>query len=423
METIYALASGRPPAAIAVVRVSGPRTMEAVTALAGSAPPPRRASLRTLRDAEGSTLDQALVLTFPGPNSATGEDLAEFHLHGGRAVVDAVLRALAQLPGMRAALPGEFTRRSLINGRVDLAQAQGLADLLEAETDQARRAALAATEGKLSREVQGWMERLSEIAAFVEAELDHSDEDDVEDHVVDEAYRRAVALREELDAALRLPSVARLRDGPLIVLAGPPNAGKSSLFNALLEREAAIVTPIAGTTRDVIEVSVVRNGMAYRLVDTAGLADETSDPVEQIGIRRASNLISHADTILWLGDPDAAPDRSIVIAARADLEPESSRSGTKVSVHWPDTVSALWQTIEERHGSRASWDAVHFHDHQRERVGNAVRELGGFLDTRLDLLVRAEHLRYAQRALAALLGVNATEAVLDTLFARFCIGK
>lgn len=423
MDTIFALSSGRPPAAIAVVRISGPEAFAAVRALAGALPVPRRAALRTLRDPAGEILDRALVILFPGGTSATGEDLAELHLHGGRAVVDAVLGTLGTTPGLRAAVAGEFTRRALMNGRVDLAQAQGLADLLEAETQGARRAALAASEGAVGRQIRTWLARLSDIAALVEAALDHSDEDDVDQEAPNRAAEEARALEGEFASALARPSVERLRDGALVVIAGPTNAGKSSLFNALLEREAAIVTPIAGTTRDVLEATVVRNGAPYRLVDTAGLARGTNDPVEEIGIQRADRMIASADVILWLGEPDEAPERSILVHARCDLEtrrdvPEGAHA---VSVHDPTTVEALWNRLEAE-APHTGWHDVYLHDAQRNVLASALSELQSFSRSG-DAVAAAEHLRIAHRSLARLLGVDATEAMLDALFSRFCIGK
>ncbi len=424
MDTIFALSSGRPPAAIGVVRISGPAAFATVRAMAGTLPPPRRAALRTLRDAGGEVLDRALVLAFPGPATATGEDLAELHLHGGRAVVDAVLRTLGAMAGLRSAVAGEFTRRALINGRVDLAQAQGLADLLEAETEGARRAALAASEGVVGRAVRGWLDRLSGVAALVEAALDHADEDDVAEDAVERAMAEARGLSADLAAALDRPSVERLRDGPLVVIAGPTNAGKSSLFNALLARDAAIVTPIAGTTRDVLEATVVRDGVPYRLVDTAGLARETDDPVEAMGVARADAVIAAADVVLWLGVPADVPERGVKVHARADVAGREAPpvDSLAVSMRDPASVDRLWSLLARR-VPKAAWNEAHFHDTQREALRVACAELDGFALVVDDPLAGAEHLRIAHRALSRLLGVDATEAMLDALFSRFCIGK
>jgi tRNA modification GTPase len=425
MDTIYAVSSGRPPAAIAVLRVSGPGAFDAAQRLAGTLPPARRAGLRTLRDAAGAPLDRALILTFPGPTTATGEDLVEFHLHGGRAVVAAIEAALGVLPGLRPAAAGEFTRRALENGRLDLAQAQGLADLLAAETEAERRAAFAASEGEISRSVAGWLRQIADISAGVEASLDYSDEDDVAS-----ADQRSLAadigrLAAEIGIVLERPTVERLRDGVRVVLAGPPNAGKSSLFNALLAREAAIVTAQAGTTRDTLEAVVQRGGVAFVLVDTAGLREVTDDEIERIGIVRAGQAVGGADLVLWLGAHDQAPAGAVVVHARADAPGRASTPtgaiGTSISN--PDTIQALWSHIQSRAAQiMPTTTTALLHQQQRERVVAAHRLLE-HAAVETDLLLVAEQLRTARTHLAALLGVDATEAMLDALFARFCVGK
>jgi tRNA modification GTPase len=422
-RTIYALSSGRPPAAIAVVRVSGPAARVAGIALAGTLPRPRYAALRRLRDAEGATLDQALVLFFPGPDTATGEDLLEFHLHGGRAVVAAVERALSNQPGLSLAEPGEFTRQSLINGRLDLAQTEGLADLLEAETELQRRAALTVADGTVSRHVEGWLDQVSAIAARIEAELDFGDEGDVSDAAVFDARCALRPLLDDIANMLSRPPVERLRDGTNVVIAGPRNAGKSSLFNALLGRDAAIVTDIAGTTRDVLEAQVIREGLPFRLVDTAGLTDETADPIEAIGILKARDLLALADVILWLGDPAEAPGAAITVAARAD-ERDRAPLGADVStsIHDFASIDRLWDLLT-RH-ARSSLDPADLpllRKRQRSIMAQAVVELEEVRG--VDLLLDAEHLRIANAHLGSILGRDATEAMLDALFGRFCLGK
>ncbi|MGK6322770.1 tRNA uridine-5-carboxymethylaminomethyl(34) synthesis GTPase MnmE [Sphingomonas sp. DT-51] len=422
-DTIFALSSGSPPAAIAVMRISGRRAFAAAEALGGPLPPPRNAVLRTLRDGAGRPLDRALVLTFPGPGSASGEDLVELHLHGGRAVVAAVQTALAMFGGLRLAMPGEFTRRALTHGRVDLTQAEGLADLLAAETEAQRRTALAASEGKLSATIRRWMATLDVAAARVEAAIDYDDDADVS---VDDAILATGAVdvvREEMEAVLAQPSVERLRDGLLVVLAGPPNAGKSSLFNALLERDAAIVTPIAGTTRDVLEAQVVRAGMPFRLCDTAGLAVATNDPVEQAGIERAQDLITKADVILWLGEPEDAPERALTIRSKGDLIVASDRHELTVSTLWPDTITALWYRLNTAATDVMTLTSdVTLHARQRTAVSQVLRALEDVRGCG-DILLVAEHLRVARVELAGLVGANATETMLDALFGRFCLGK
>lgn len=421
MDTIFAVSSGRPPAAIAVLRVSGPSAIAAATPLAGPLPAPRTAGLRTLRH-EGLVLDQALVLVFPGPRTATGEDLVELHLHGGRAVVAAVERALSEQPGLRPAEAGEFTRRALANGRLDLIQAQGIADLLEAETEQQRRLAMDSADGVVSRLVAQWMAVLARIGALIEATIDFDDEDDVEavDTVRIDAETRALA--DELAGVLARPSVERYRDGIRIVLVGPPNAGKSSLLNALIGREAAIVSPIAGTTRDRVEAQVVRRGRVYTLIDTAGLREETDDPVERIGIERARTALASADIILDLAGTEHS-ERAVRVFAQADRRGDAPTGAIPTSVHNSATIDHLWGEIERRGDAVLGGGAeATFHVEQRRAIDAAHRALVASLNSD-DLLLRAEEVRTATRALAGLLGVDATETMLDALFARFCVGK
>ncbi len=419
-DTIFALSSGRPPAAIAVVRVSGPAALEAARALAGRLPDARRAALRALRDAEGRLLDRALVLTFPGPESATGEDLVELQLHGGRAVVAAVERALAGR-GLRRAEPGEFTRRALANGRMDLAQAEGLADLLEAETEAQRRHAVAAAEGVVGAMARAWSERVAILSAQVEATLDFADEGDVAVDTV-EIAGAMTALRSEIEGVLARRPLERLRDGVRVALAGPPNAGKSTLLNLLGGRDAAIVSPIAGTTRDVIEAPVIVAGVAYVLLDTAGLVGSTDDAIEAIGVERARVAARTADIVLWLGDESPA-DGAVWVWARADMagrgEPPRGVEVVTSSARL-ETIEALWRMIGERSAEllpRADLPALNAR--QRALVGEAAGELVEDPDP----LIVAERLRRARTALARVTGEDATEAMLDALFGRFCIGK
>ena len=297
-DTIYALSSGAPPAGVGVIRISGPQA-SAVLARLGRVPAARRATLMTLRDG-GEVLDSALVLWLPGPGTATGEDCAELHCHGGRAVIAAVLRALSAVPGLRAAEAGEFTRRAFANGRIDLAEAVGLADLLSAETELQRRAAQAMLGGAFSRVVAGWRDDLLTISASIEAAIDFADEDDVGGLPADLA-RRLAALADALAQWLSRPRAEALREGVRVVIAGPPNAGKSTLFNALVGSEAAITADIPGTTRDVLSRPVAIGGVPFTLIDTAGLRGETDDTIEAIGIARAQAAMAEADIVLWLG--------------------------------------------------------------------------------------------------------------------------
>jgi tRNA modification GTPase len=305
LPTIFALSSGRPPAAIAVVRISGPRAGDALQALTGRVPEPRRAALARLRDpATGENIDEALALWFPAPRSETGEDMAELQLHGGRAVIAAVLAALGRLDGFRPAEAGEFTRRAFENGRLDLTAVEGLADLIGAETEAQRRQAYRQLKGLLGDRAETWRGRLIGALALVEAGIDFSDEGDVPQDLLAPALDVARALRDEISAALAQAGRGeRLRDGLVVAIAGPPNAGKSTLLNRIAKREAAIVSPFAGTTRDVIEVHLDLDGYPVTLLDTAGVR-ETGDPVEQEGVRRARERAAAADLVLWVVSAD-----------------------------------------------------------------------------------------------------------------------
>jgi tRNA modification GTPase len=423
VDTIFALSSGSPPAAIAVVRVSGPEARVALESLAGAVPPPRRARRAELRDSGGALLDDGLVLWFPGPATATGEDLAEFHVHGGRAVVAAVEAALAELPGLRKAEPGEFTRRAFANGRIDLAEAEGLADLLEAETELQRRAALALASGVLSRQVEEWRERLLALSAQVEGVLDFEDEGDVA--ALDAAFVRAVeALSQELEEALTAPRAETLREGYRVALAGPPNAGKSTLFNALVDNDAAITAPIAGTTRDVLERPAALGGVPFTFVDMAGLR-ESEDAVEKIGIERAQAAIARADVVLWLGPEDEGPPEAW------EIEPQIDRAGHlskrkprfRVSAVSGEGVSELRRAlIDHAAGAMPGPGQTALNRRQRGLLEVARKALEGGA-VQADPILLAENLRQSRLAFDRLVGRTSTEDVLDALFGRFCIGK
>lgn len=424
-DTIFALSSGAPPAGVGVIRVSGPAAREALLALAGRVPEARRASLARLRDAEGALLDEALVLWFPGPNTATGEDLAEFHCHGGRAVIAAVEGALAALRGVRRAEPGEFTRRAFANGRIDLAEAEGLADLLSAETELQRAAALANAGGALSRQVEGWRERLLILSAEVEGVLDFSDEEDSAD--LPECFTWNIsALAVELAEWLARPRSERLGEGFRVVLAGPPNAGKSTLFNALVESEAAITSPIAGTTRDVIERSVAIAGVPFTFVDTAGLrAQAEAEAIEAIGIARAEAELVRADLVLWLGPAGEGPQGAWEIAAQADREGFGAKPSARftLSAVTGAGVAALKAALVE--AARAALPKpgeAALNARQHARLAEAEEALRAAKGLSNPLLV-AEELRRTRLAFDRLIGRATTEDMLDTLFGRFCIGK
>jgi tRNA modification GTPase len=422
-ETIFALSSGSPPAAVAVVRISGPQANTALRALAGRLPEPRRASLTRLTW-RGERLDDALVLRFPGPGSATGEDVAELHLHGGRAVVTAVLGALSEVEGLRAAEPGEFTRRAFQNGRIDLAEAEGLADLLQAETESQRRAAQALASGGLSRLMEGWQSRLLAQAAALEAVLDFSDEGEVGEAMPYGWSESVALLAGEMEAALARPPAERLRDGVRVVIAGPPNAGKSSLLNYLAGRSAAITSAIAGTTRDVIEAPTVIGGTPFLLTDTAGLR-ESDDEVETIGVDRARDSVAAADLILWLGDPDEAPDRArtVLVQTKSDLHPAVRPVDLRVSARTGEGTDALVQLLIARARTLLPAEGdVALNARHRAAISAAAEQLRE-AETSSDMLIAAECLRQARVALDAVTGRSGVEDMLDALFGRFCIGK
>lgn len=423
-DTIFALSSGSPPAAIAVLRVSGPDAGTALARLTGSMAEPRRASYRTLRDLGGVVLDRALVLWFPGPETATGEDLAEFHLHGGRAVVAAVETVLAGLPKLRRATPGEFTRRAFANGRIDLAEAEGLADLLSAETELQRRSAMAMAGGAFSKKVEVWRNRVLAASAAVEAVLDFGDEDDVAELPAD-FVRNLQVFHVELSDWLERPRAERLKEGFRIVLAGPPNAGKSTLFNALVEDEAAITAPLAGTTRDVLTRPVALGGVPIVFADTAGLREHVGDEVEAIGVSRARAALDDADLILWLGPEGEGPESAWEIAAQSD------RPGTQGKQRPRHRVSAV--TGEGLDGLRRDLAATAaramprpgdaaLNRRQHALVADAASALAAAA-SETDPLLTAESLRLARVSFDALIGRATTEDMLDALFGRFCIGK
>ncbi len=427
-ETIFALSSGAPPAAIAIIRISGPGAFASVHLLAGRVPALRRASLASLRDpADGSILDEALVLVFDGPDTATGEDLAELHLHGGRAVVRAVEGTLAAIPGLRRAEAGEFTRRAFANGRIDLNEAEGLSDLLTAETEYARRAAVSMMGGAFTRTIEKWRLQLLRISALTEAELDFSDEDDVDPQnklVILDGCRN---IQQEIESILRAPPVEKLRDGLRIVLGGPPNSGKSTLLNALAARDAAIVSDIAGTTRDVIEVPVALSGIPFILTDTAGVRDGSNDVIEAIGIERARDAFTAADMILWLGKEGDGPDHPalIEIDAKSDQREHSQKSTDALilSAKTGDGIANLLNAITARAKAMLGpVDSYAVNARQRILLADASQALSDAAHSK-DWLIVGEQLRLARLSLDGLTGRAHTEDLLDTVFGKFCIGK
>ena len=436
--TIFALSSGRLPAAIAVVRVSGPRAGESIVALGGKLPEPRRAALRRLRrPGTHEVLDEALVLWFPGPNTETGEDMAELHLHGGRAVVAAVLEELGKLQRFRPAEAGEFTRRAFENGRLDLTAVEGLADLVFAETEAQRAQAMRQFQGLLGERAESWRERLIGALALVEARIDFSDEADVPEDLLGPALHAARELLEEITETLRDEHRGeRLRDGLVVAIAGPPNVGKSTLLNRLARREAAIVSPHAGTTRDVIEVHLDLGGYPVTLLDTAGVR-ESDDPVEQEGVGRARARAEAADLVLWVQDARGKEQhrneskKHWIVHNKVDLHSQMRQlTGADRSFE----ISALTGTgIEKLVLAVAAFAAESFSVGEpalltRERHRRALQEAAAALSrvvaepARQEELI-AEELRLAARALGRLTGRVDVEDVLDVIFRDFCIGK
>ncbi len=423
-ETIFALSSGAPPAAIAVLRISGPQAGHALKALAGHLPAVRRASHVTLRDDRGEMLDRALALWLPGPGTATGEDVAELHCHGGRAIVSAVEAALARLPELRRATPGEFTRRAFANGRIDLAEAEGLAELLLAETELQRRSAMAMAGGVFSRQLEEWRSALLECAAAVEAVLDFSDEDDVT--ALPGSFAAKVStLRSEIAEWLLRPRAEALREGFRVVLAGPPNSGKSTLFNALVECEAAITAPIAGTTRDLLTRPVAIEGVPFLFVDTAGLRDETGDTIEAIGVARARQALDIADLVLWLGAEGDGPIGAWEIEAQIDRIDHVVKAFPRhrVSAITGQGLDDVRSELVAAAGSALPRPGEIALNERQHRILTESMEMLTAVEQLTDPLLIAEHLRLARVAFDALVGRTTTEDMLDALFGRFCIGK
>lgn len=427
-DTIFALSSGQPPAAIAVLRISGDRAADVLRDLTRSLPKERRATLARVCDPDsGDLLDMALALWFPGPKTATGEDLVELHCHGGRAVVRAIEAVLAKQADLRKAEPGEFTRRAFANGRMDLAEAEGLSDLLFAETELQRRSAMQMAGGSLSRKVEDWQKTLLALSAQVEAELDFSDEDDVVPAQLEKIRQVAASLAEEFGKILDRPRTEKLRDGVRVVLGGPPNSGKSTLLNALVDREAAIVSDIAGTTRDVIEVPVALGGIPFLFVDTAGLRDRAGEQIEQIGMDRARMQFDQSDIILWLGEEGRGPDSRTLIelAARSDHPEHRQKSPQALSVSpvTGDGMDALVDLLIEKAENLLPTDRqLNVNERQAGHL-DVVRQHLAQIATEADFLIIAEDLRLARQELDALTGRASTEHMLDSLFGNFCIGK
>jgi tRNA modification GTPase len=445
-QTIFALSSGRPPSAIALVRVSGPQAGSVLTALAGRIPAPRLAMRALLRDVAQQPIDDAVVLWFPGPASATGEDVAEFHVHGGRAVLAALFSALAAFENVRAAEPGEFSRRGFENGKLDLTEAEGLDDLIHADTDRQRRQALRQLKGLLGDRARDWRAQIIEASALIEAGIDFSDEADVPAELIAPALLKIKGLLAEIDEVLAAQGRSeRLREGLVVAIAGPPNVGKSTLMNYLARREVAIVSPHAGTTRDIIEVQLDLDGYPVTVIDTAGIR-ETDDPVEQEGVRRARARAAEADLVLWLADAQhekiLAEGAAPVWLVRNKIDLEAGQAGGtrpasaqgqgdggaefRISASrgdgMPELISALVGFAHDYFGS----DDGGLIGRTRQR--ELLQETAASLQRSIDVVgtgeeLAAEDLRAAAHSLGRLLGRVDVEDILDVIFREFCIGK
>jgi tRNA modification GTPase len=438
-QTIFALSSGRLPSAIALVRVSGSQAGKIVTALAGKLPSPRMATRALLRDVGQRPIDDAVVLWFPGPASATGEDVAEFHVHGGRAVLAALFATLSAFDDVRPAEPGEFTRRAFENGKLDLTEAEGLDDLIHADTDRQRRQALRQLKGLLGDRARDWRARIIEASALIEAGIDFSDEGDVPAELIAPALAKVKALLAEIEEVLAGQGRSeRLRDGLVVAIAGPPNVGKSTLMNGLARREVAIVSPHAGTTRDIIEVQLDLDGYPVTVIDTAGIR-ETDDPVEQEGVRRARARAADADLVLWLTDVSpvairhdgTAPvwmvrNKIDLEAASRPLADASGQGGFQISASrgdgLPELIAALVGFAQNYFGGSEGGLIG------RTRQRKLLQETAASLQHCAQVVgqgeeLAAEELRMAAHSLGRLLGRVDVEDILDVIFREFCVGK
>jgi tRNA modification GTPase len=436
-DTIFALSSGRPPSGVAVIRVSGKATRRVLEALAGRVPPDRRAVLTALRAGDGSVIDRGLALFFPAPASFTGEDCAEFHVHGGRAVIEAIGAALSRVEGLRPAEPGEFTRRAFLNGRMDLVEAEALADLVAAETEAQRRFALASAGGAQSTLYAGWRKRIVHARAMIEAELDFADESDVPGSASDKVWQDIGMLAQEIERHVAgFHRAEIIREGFSVVIAGAPNAGKSSLLNALARRDVAIVTDEPGTTRDLVQVALDLDGVKVVVTDTAGIR-EGAGKVEAIGIERALESVRAADLVLHLEDLTAPTQLSLPgetaailrIGSKADLADPASvptgrfdllistRTGTGIEQLLAAIAGRARDAAGEAHSlvpARARHVALL--EEARNRLVDSLAEGSG-------LELRAEALRLAGAAFGRIAGTVDVEEVLGVIFSEFCIGK
>jgi tRNA modification GTPase len=440
-QTIFALSSGRAPSAIAIVRVSGPQAGRVLSALAGKMPAPRLATRALLHGPGQWPIDDAVVLWFPNPASATGEDVAEFHIHGGRGVLAALFAALSSFEDVRAAESGEFTRRAFENGKLDLTEAEGLDDLIHADTDRQRRQALRQLKGLLGDRARDWRAQIIEASALIEAGIDFSDEGDVPAELIAPALAKIKTLLTQIEEVLAAQGQSeRLREGLVVAIAGPPNVGKSTLINLLARRDVAIVSPHAGTTRDIIEVQLDLDGYPVTVIDTAGIR-ETDDPVEQEGVRRARARAGEADLVLWLAEADDAPIahegsapvwlvRNKIDLARADVGAGASggrpmaefRISARRGLGVSELIGALVTFAQNYFGAGEGGLIT------RERQRKLVQETADSLRRCLAVAgkgeeLAAEELRAAAFSLGRLLGRVDVEDILDVIFRDFCVGK
>jgi tRNA modification GTPase len=433
-DSIFALSSGSLPSGVAIIRVSGPHVRAALASVCGSVPAPRQAVLRRFRDADGTTIDRGIALFFARPASFTGEDCAELHLHGGKAVIQAVLRRLGAIEGLRQAEAGEFTRRSFLYGKLDLTAAEGLADLIAAETEAQRRLALDNAEGGQRQLYDDWRRRLLYARAMIEAELDFADEADVPGSVANVVTADLGRLQAEISTHLDGFRAAEIvRDGFRVVLVGAPNAGKSSLLNALARREVAIVTEIAGTTRDLVEASLDIDGMKIVVTDTAGLR-ATEDKVERIGVARARDAGMRADLVLELTDPASTAATAefetwtapvLRIATKTDIRGEApSGFDHCISVVTGAGLEGLKLAIvaQAKEATGALGRTIPTRQRQVGLLDKACQHIGTALGCDA-LELRAEHLRLAGDAIGRITGAIDVEELLGVIFAEFCIGK
>jgi len=435
-DTIFALSSATGRAGVAVIRVSGPAAQACVAALAGPARlAPRIAALRHLRDVNGQAIDQALVLWFPAPASFSGEDMAEFHVHGGRAIVARVLEILGSEAGCRPAEPGEFTRRAVENGKLDLTQAEALADLIDAQTEAQRRQGLRQYGGELAALYEAWRRRLIEALAWAEAAIDFSDEE-LPDNVLKRSRAATVEIIEEIQIHTADSRRGELvREGIFLTVIGPPNAGKSSLLNALAARDVAIVSEVPGTTRDIIEIKLDLDGYAVVVADTAGLR-EVADTVESEGVRRALARAEASDLVLLLldgsaSDPlaglpsDVLARASLTVWNKADLPAPATRPGLNLSLKTGDGLDQLLAAIGSKVAEKLDLSCeapVLTRARHRRALEQALVALDRALSAK-EAELFAEDLRLAVRAIGRITGRADVEELLDIVFRDFCIGK